>query len=206
MNTVGGMGPYWGMHLFWWAFWIFAMVSMFGYNVPERTRINSLDPHLILRRRFAKGEISEEEYQKIEAQLLVDEKSGERNLATPIAHTTVLAHPIADGLSFTATWVILYSICSVLYWIAPDAMVTATSKLFHGMSFTQMAQTGTVFRFADFISVLTLGAVYTFVAGIVWSLIHTYFLGQRAARRLERPERDKGQRARMNPRINPQMN
>lgn len=68
-------GPFWGMHLFWWAFWILAMILIFAYNVLERTRINSLDPQTILKRRLAKGEISENEYKKIRAQLRSDEDS-----------------------------------------------------------------------------------------------------------------------------------
>ena len=196
MNTFG---PFWGMHLFWWAFWIFAMVGVFGYNVPERARVNSLDPFVILKRRFAKGEISEDEYKKITAQLRSDENSARRDVAAQTTHSMAAGHPIVDGLSFSATWTILYSVCSVLYWIAPDAILTATSKLFHGMSFTQMAQAGIVFSFGDFISVLTLGAVYTFAAGAVWSLVHSYFLRQKAERRLEKIEKRTVQKAQLNP-------
>src|SRR3990167_6446457 len=148
-------GPFWGMHLFWWAFWIFAMVGVFGYNVPERARVNSLDPLVILKRRLAKGEISEDEYKKITAQLRSDEELVRRDVTAQTTHLRVAGHPIVDGLSFSATWAISYSLCSVLYWIAPDAVMTAMSKLFHGMSFTQMAQTGTAFGFGDFVSVLT---------------------------------------------------
>jgi putative membrane protein len=199
MNTVAEYGPFWGMHLFWWGFWILAMVSVFGFNVPERARVNSLDPHIILRRRFAKGDISEDEYKKITAQLRSDEESVQRDLTTQTSHAGVAGHPITDGLSFSATWAILYSLCTALYWIAPGAMLTATSKLFHGMSFTQMVQAGTPFGFGDFVSVLTLGAVYTFSAGIIWSLIHSYALRQRAERRLKRIETRTVQKAQLSP-------
>ncbi len=182
-------GPFWGMHLFWWALWIFAMVGVFGYNVPERARVNSLDPHTILKRRFAKGEISEEEYKKIAAQFRSDEDLVQRDTTAQTMHSKVAGHPFVDGLSFSATWVISYALCSVLYWIAPEAVMTATSKLFHGMSFTQMAQAGTPFGFGDFVSVLTVGAVYTFAAGIIWSFVHSFFLRQKAERRLEKIER-----------------
>lgn len=187
-------GPYLGMHLFWWAFWIFAMVSVFGFNMPERARVNSLDPHSILRRRLAKGQITQDEYGKIEAQLRSDEVSVQQDYTAQANHSLVVGHPIVDGLSFSATWAILYSICSVLYWIAPDAILTATSKLFHGMSFTQMAQAGTPFGFADFVSVLTLGAIYTFAGGIVWSFTHSFFLGLKAERRLDKIETRRAQK------------
>lgn len=186
MNTVDG--PFWGMHLFWWAFWIFAMISVFGFNVPERTRFNSLDPHLILKRRLANGEITDAQYQQITAQLRSDEVSVAQNVTPQIHHTKVVGHPIVDGLSLSTTWAIFYSLCALLYVAAPAAVMTATSKLFHGMSFTQMAQTGSVFTFSDFISVLTIGAVYAFSAGVVWSLTHSYFLRQSGERKLKQLE------------------
>lgn len=177
-------GPFFGMHLFWWAFWILAMVSIFGYNVPERARVNSLDPRSILKRRLAKGEISETDFERIGMQLRKGEDSVERDTIAQTDHAKAAGHPLVDGLSFSATWVISYSFCALLYVIAPDAIVTATSKLFHGMSFNQMVQSGTGFSFGDFVSVLTIGAVYTFATGIVWSLVHSYFLRQKAERRL----------------------
>lgn len=192
-------GPYWGMHLFWWAFWVFAMVSIFGFNVPERTRVNRLDPLVILKRRLAKGEISEDQYKKITEQLRSDEESEQRNVNAQTAHAKVTAHPIVDGLSFSVAWVISYSLCALLYWIAPDLIMTATSKLFHGMSFTQMVQTGAPFGFGDFVSVLTLGAVYTFAIGIVWSFTHSYFLRQTTERRLKRLEKRSAQKGPLSP-------
>lgn len=197
MNSIDG--PFWGMHIFWWGFWILMMVSIFGFNVPERTRINSLDPHLILKRRLAKGEITEAEYGRVTAQLRNDEESVGKDLTVQTVHTGVMGHPITDGLSFSATWAVSYSICAALYAIAPGAMVSATSKLFHGMSFTQMAQGRTTFGFGDFISVLTIGAIYTFVAGIVWSLMHSYFLRQRAEQRLRKLEGKTVQKTQLRP-------
>ncbi len=199
MNTVNEYGPFWGMHFFWWAFWIFMMMSMFGFNIPERTRLYSLDPNSILKRRFAKGEITEVEYNKITAQLRNDENEIHRNITAQSAHLRVPGHPFVDGLSFSATWAVFYSLCALIFWAAPAAMVTATSKLFHGMSFNQMAQSGTNFGFGDFISVLTLGAVYTFAVGILWSFIHSFFLGQIAERQLNSIKNRTIQKAQLNP-------
>jgi putative membrane protein len=195
MHMIDYYGPFWGMHIFWWAFWIFALVMIFGFNVPERTRTSSLDPKEILRRRLARGEISEEDYKKINAQLRDDEESARRNVTAQAAHLSIVGHPIVDGLSFSATWVIGYSLCSILYWIAPSAILTATSKLFHGLSFTQMAEAGSSFGIGDFVSVITLGAVYTFAAGIIWSLIHSFFLRMKAEAKLERLESRRVQKA-----------
>ncbi len=191
--------PFFGMHLFWWAFWIFAMVGVFGYNVPERARVNSLDPHIILRRRLAKGEITEDQYNKIITQFRSDEDLVRREGVSQNAHSSAPGHPIIDGLSFSATWAVLYSLCALLYVIAPDAITTATSKLFHGMSFTQMAQTGAGFTFGDFLAVLTIGAVYTFVAGVSWSFVHSFFLRRAGEKKLGKLETRTLQKSQLKP-------
>jgi putative membrane protein len=192
-------GPFWGMHLFWWAFWIFTLVSVFGFNVPERVRVNSLDPRSILKRRLAKGDISEDGYKRIMEQLNADKDSVQREVTSQTNHALVTGHPMVDGLSLSVTWVAFYSICSLLYLIAPEVILTATSKLFHGMSFTQMAQTGVSFSFVDFISVLAIGAIYSFVVGAVWSLTHSAFLSQSAERRLTKLEIGRVQKADLRP-------
>lgn len=195
MYTVNG--PFWGMHLFWWSFWIIMMISVFGFNVPELARINSVDPHLILRRRLAKGEITEDDYKKITGQLRFDEESVRQDLTIQNQQPALVGHPITDGLSFSATWAILYSLCAIFFAIAPEAMTAAMGKLFHGLSFTAMAQTGTAFSFGDFLSVITIGAVYTFIAGVIWSLIHSYFLRQKTMGKLKKIEGQTGQKVQL---------
>ena len=192
-------GPFWGMHLFWWAFWIIAMVSVFGFNVPERAGINSLDPQMILKRRLAKGDLTEAEYEKISAQLRTHEALVLREANAQSARSKLGGHPMIDGLSFSATWALFYSSCAALFVIAPAAMIAATSQLFHGMNFTQMAQTGSPFTFGDFLSTLTIGAVYTFAAGVIWSLTHSYFLRLSGERSLKRIENSTIQKAQLTP-------
>jgi putative membrane protein len=55
---------FWGMHLIWWIIWILFLSWIFftPYYIPgRRSRSSSLE---ILRRRFASGEISKEEYEE----------------------------------------------------------------------------------------------------------------------------------------------
>jgi len=54
---------YWGMNLVWWFIWLILIFWIFAipYNIPgQRNRKDS--PFDILQRRFASGEIKEEEY------------------------------------------------------------------------------------------------------------------------------------------------
>lgn len=55
---------YWGMHLFWWLFWIGIVVLLVATGWP-RARTSARDPALdALRTRYAAGEIDEEDYQE----------------------------------------------------------------------------------------------------------------------------------------------
>ena len=56
---------YWGMNLVWWFVWIMLLFWIFAvpYDIPgQRNRKDS--PLDILRKRFASGEISTDEYQE----------------------------------------------------------------------------------------------------------------------------------------------
>jgi putative membrane protein len=55
---------YWGMHLFWWFFWLALVVLLLSTGWP-RSRIALRDGAIdALRTRYAAGEIDEEEYQE----------------------------------------------------------------------------------------------------------------------------------------------
>jgi len=75
-----------GMHLFWWLFWLVLFVLLFATVTPVpkkdlKTRERALD---ILRRRYAAGQLSTEEYERRKAVLERDEPKG--------PPTTVHAH------------------------------------------------------------------------------------------------------------------
>jgi putative membrane protein len=60
-------GSFWGMHLIWWIIWMIVLIWIFfiPYGSPkQRSKKEDGDPLLILRKRFAKGEISKEEFEE----------------------------------------------------------------------------------------------------------------------------------------------
>ena len=56
---------FWGMHLIWWVIWLFLLFWIFAmpYNIPGQ-RMMKDSPLDILQKRFALGEITNEEYQE----------------------------------------------------------------------------------------------------------------------------------------------
>jgi putative membrane protein len=52
-----------GMHMIWWFIWIFILIWIFAtpYDLPGQ-RTNRETPLDILKKRFAKGEITQEEF------------------------------------------------------------------------------------------------------------------------------------------------
>lgn len=80
---------FWGMHFFWWIFWIALIALFFSLATPVRRSQARLfeDPLAILRRRYAAGEISTEEYNERKVQLEKDalvRTSGTSSKATRI--------------------------------------------------------------------------------------------------------------------------
>lgn len=71
MHVVEG-GWFWGMHLFWWLFWVALIAVFFSLLTPvPRKRVRET-PLQILQRRYAAGEISTQEYEERKKRLEQD--------------------------------------------------------------------------------------------------------------------------------------
>jgi len=64
-----GEWGFWGMHVFWWLFWIAVIVALFAAFTPVSRRRRRETPLELLKRRYAAGEISTEEYEERKAKL-----------------------------------------------------------------------------------------------------------------------------------------
>lgn len=63
-------GHYWGMHIIWWVIWVIFIIWIFAtpWDIPgQRTKRET--PLDLLKKRYAKGEISKEEYEDIKRTL-----------------------------------------------------------------------------------------------------------------------------------------
>lgn len=79
MWHMDGGWHFWGMHMFWWIFWVIVTLVFFNYLVnaarsqrtfQQEARETPLD---ILKRRYAAGEIDTEEYNLRKRELVRDE-------------------------------------------------------------------------------------------------------------------------------------
>lgn len=64
----------WGMHVFWWLFWIMTLVVLLFPDTPVSRRRRSETPLDLLQRRYAKGEIDTAEYEERKVKLEQDTK------------------------------------------------------------------------------------------------------------------------------------
>ena len=61
---------FWGMHSFWWLFWL--IIILWAIKASQKTTYHKTDnetPLDILKKRFAKGEITKEEYEEMKKTL-----------------------------------------------------------------------------------------------------------------------------------------
>jgi putative membrane protein len=73
-KEVPTMYYYWGMHGYWWFFWIVLWILFFAFLMPvRRTYYRQMQsPLQILQRRYAAGEITSEEYEERRTKLQRD--------------------------------------------------------------------------------------------------------------------------------------
>ena len=68
MSFVDGVW-FWGMHVFWWLFWILLISLFFAVLRPVPRNKLRETPLQILQRRYAAGEVSTQEYEERKAHL-----------------------------------------------------------------------------------------------------------------------------------------
>jgi putative membrane protein len=80
---------FWGMNFLWWLFWIGLVVVFFALATPvPRHRVRQYEhPLSILRRRYASGEITTEEYEERKLRLQRDLDAQDRRPAAAPPHT-----------------------------------------------------------------------------------------------------------------------
>jgi putative membrane protein len=78
-------GSFWGMSFLWWIFWVALIAVFFSLATPVwRTHARFYnDPLSILRRRYASGEITTEEYDERKSRLQKDDEASRSSRDLP---------------------------------------------------------------------------------------------------------------------------
>jgi putative membrane protein len=72
MHYYNGDVGFWGMHMFWWIFWLMLIIGGTSFFEPvrrTRNRDHRASALEILQKRYANGDLSHEEYEKRKSHL-----------------------------------------------------------------------------------------------------------------------------------------
>lgn len=76
--------------------------------------------------------------------------------------------PLKTGGALAITVAVGYALCTIVFWLFPDASANFMNALFHGLDFTPLKREGTL-TFASF--------AYGFTVLVVWALLMGAFFG-----------------------------
>lgn len=83
LHSYGDIG-FFGMHMFWWIFWFALLVGGVSFFEPvarSQNKKHRSSPLEILQKRYANGELSDEEYEKKKSR--IDRDSAGTDFSTP---------------------------------------------------------------------------------------------------------------------------
>lgn len=75
-----------------------------------------------------------------------------------------LGNPYRAGGALAITVAIGYALCTIAFWLFPDASANFMNALFHGLDFSPLKRDGT-FTFASFVYAFTVLVVWAFLMG-----------------------------------------
>ncbi len=87
-------------------------------------------------------------------------------------------NPLKTGAALAATVGIGYAVCSLVFWLSPEAAATFMNALFHGLDFRKLQGGESLFRFDSFAYALVGLVGWAFVMGVVYG----WFAGRWADR------------------------
>lgn len=80
-------------------------------------------------------------------------------------------NPLKTGAAFAATVGIGYFVCSLVFWLSPEAAATFMNALFHGLDFRKLQGGESLFRFDSFAYALVGLVGWAFAMGVVYGWI-----------------------------------
>lgn len=78
---------------------------------------------------------------------------------------------IRTGAAFAITVAVGYALCTLVFWIWPEAAAGFMNALFHGLDFTRLQSGPTLFSFGSFFYALTVMVAWAFALGALFGWI-----------------------------------
>ena len=82
------------------------------------------------------------------------------------------------GVAFAVTVGIGYSLCTVAFWIWPEAAATFMNALFHGLDFRKLQSGPALFSFGSFFHALVVMVAWAFGLGAIFAWIQGWIAEQ----------------------------
>jgi hypothetical protein len=82
---------------------------------------------------------------------------------------------IRTGAAFAITVAIGYALCTLVFWIWPEAAANFMNALFHGLDFRKLQSGSTLFSFGSFVYALVVMAAWAFGLGAFFGWIFGRF-------------------------------
>ena len=77
--------------------------------------------------------------------------------------------PVRSGMAFALSAAIAYALCTLIFWLWPDAAANFMNALFHGLDFRKLQSGPALFSFGSFIYALIIIAAWAFGLGTLFS-------------------------------------
>jgi uncharacterized protein DUF5676 len=95
----------------------------------------------------------------------------------------VMNGALRSGTAFAATVAVGYALCTLVFWIWPEAAVQWMNGLFHGLDFRKLQGGTALFDFGSFVTALVVMTAWAFGLGSLFGWLFSQ-LGGAAGRRL----------------------
>ena len=78
---------------------------------------------------------------------------------------------IRTGAAFAITVAVGYALCTLVFWIWPEAAARFMNGLFHGLDFSRLQSGPTLFSFGSFVYALIVMTAWAFGLGVLFGWI-----------------------------------
>lgn len=82
-----------------------------------------------------------------------------------------MSNPIRNGMAFGLTVAVAYALCTLVFWLWPDAAATFMNGLFHGLDFRKLQSGGAPFSFRGFVYAWVVLSAWAFALGTLFGWI-----------------------------------